>query len=111
MPRRYAEVSGDWSDHHFDAAAARRSGFDRPFLHGLCTMALCAQGVVDAVAGGDPDRVRRIAVRIAVRLASPAFVGDDLRVRIYQAAPLRYPFEAESAGNLAVTHGLAELRD
>jgi acyl dehydratase len=57
MARRYADVSGDWSGHHFDAEAARRSGFDRVFLHGLCTMALCAQGVVELVAGGDPDRV------------------------------------------------------
>ena len=59
MARRYAEVSGDWSPHHFDAEAARRSGPARPFLHGLCTIALCVQGVVDTVTGGDPDRVRR----------------------------------------------------
>ncbi|OHV32752.1 hypothetical protein BCD49_28310 [Pseudofrankia sp. EUN1h] len=106
MPRRYAEVSGDWSDHHFDVAAARRGGFDRPFLHGLCTMALCAQGLVDAVAGGDPDRVQRVAVRFA----SPAFVGDDLRVGIYEAGPFRYAFEADSAGSPVVTHGRLELR-
>ncbi|MDT3443172.1 MaoC/PaaZ C-terminal domain-containing protein [Pseudofrankia sp. BMG5.37] len=106
MPRRYAEVSGDWSDHHFDAAAARRGGFDRPFLHGLCTMALCSQEVVDAVAGGDPDRVRRVAVRFA----SPAFVGEDLRVGVYEAGPLSYAFEANSAGSPVVTHGRLELR-
>ena len=57
MARRYAEVSGDWSEHHFDVEAAVRSGFERPFLHGLCTMALCSQAVVDLVAGGDPARV------------------------------------------------------
>jgi acyl dehydratase len=45
MARRYAEVSGDWSAHHFEIAAARVSGFDRLFLHGLCTMALCAHVV------------------------------------------------------------------
>src|SRR5262245_31818199 len=60
MARRYAEVSGDWSAHHFDLDAARASGFDRLFLHGLCTMALCAQGVVEVVADGDPNRVRRV---------------------------------------------------
>ena len=63
MARRYAEVSGDWSAHHFDEAAARRSGSDRPFLHGLCTLALCARRVrwtpaqerASAHSSGSPD--------------------------------------------------------
>ena len=43
MAQRYAQVSGDWSGHHFDLEVARSSGFDRLFVHGLCTMALCAR--------------------------------------------------------------------
>jgi acyl dehydratase len=106
MANRYAEVSGDWSAHHFDLDAARQSGFDRTFLHGLCTMGLCAQGVVELVAGGDPDRVRRIAVRFA----TPTFLGEQLHVRLYDAGPLGYAFEADSAGASVITHGRAELR-
>jgi acyl dehydratase len=106
MARRYAEASGDWSAHHFDVEAARRSGFDRPFLHGLCTMALCAQGVVEQVTGGDPDRVRRVAVRFA----SPVPLGETLRVRLYDIGPGCYGFEAECAGATVITHGRAELR-
>lgn len=106
MPRRYAEVSGDWSAHHFDASAARASGFDRPFLHGLCTMALCAQGIVELVAAGDPERVRRVAVRFA----SPTFVGERLEVALFDAGRGSVAFEASSAGAVTVTHGRAELR-
>jgi acyl dehydratase len=106
MATRYAEVSGDWSPHHFEPDAARRSGFDRIFLHGLCTMALCAQGVAALVAEADPTRVRRIAVRFA----SPTFIGERLQVRVFDAGSLGYAFEAESAGALVITHGRAELR-
>ncbi len=106
MATRYAEVSGDWSPHHFDPEAARRSGFDRVFLHGLCTMALCAQGVAALVADGDPARVRRVAVRFA----SPTFIGERLHLRLYDAGPLGYAFEADSAGALVIAHGRAELR-
>jgi acyl dehydratase len=106
MPRRYADVSGDWSAHHFDGEAARQSGFDRPFLHGLCTMALCAQAVVEVVAGGDPDRVRRVAVRFS----TPTFLGEQLDVHLYDAGPLGFAFEATAAGATVVTHGRAELR-
>jgi acyl dehydratase len=106
MARRYAEVSGDWTAHHFDVEAARSSGFDRTFLHGLCTIGLCAQGVAALAAGGDPERVRRIAVRFA----APTFLGEQLHVRVYDAGPLGYAFEADSRGASVITHGRAELR-
>ncbi len=106
LPRRYAEVSGDWSGHHFNVQDARRSGFDRPFLHGLCTMALCAQGIVALVAGGEPERIRRIAVRFA----SPVFVGENVEMSLYEAGTRTYAFEADSAGAAVVRNGLAEIR-
>lgn len=107
MARRYAEVSNDWSAHHFDLDAAKQTGFDRLFLHGMCTMALCAQGVAAAVAPDQPERVRRVAVRFA----SPTFLGEDLHVQLYAAGPLAYAFEADCAGARVITHGRAELRE
>jgi acyl dehydratase len=106
LPRRYAEVSGDWSGHHFDDEEARREGFPRRFLHGLCTLGLCAQGVVGTVADGDPGRVRRVAVRFA----APALVPDDIDLAIHEARPGVYAFEARSGGRFVVKHGLLELR-
>lgn len=106
MAHRYAEVSGDWSPHHFTAEAAQRTGFDRPFLHGLCTMALCAQGVIDLVADGDPSRLRRIAVRFA----TPTFLGEELAVSVYDGGEVGYAFEAKCANAEVISHGRAELR-
>ena len=107
MAQRYGEVSGDWSSHHYALDSARRSGFDRLFLHGLCTMGLCAQGIVALVAAGDPDRVRRVAVRFA----SPTFLGEDLEMRLYRRSDDHtYAFEAQSNGAPVVRNGLAELR-
>ncbi len=100
MARRYAEVSGDWSPHHFDVEAANRTGFDRTFLHGLCTMTLCGQAV--AAAANQPLR------RLAVRFATPAFLGEKLRVSVYDAGDLGYAFEAEAGDAAVVTHGRAE---
>jgi acyl dehydratase len=107
MARRYAEVSGDWTAHHFDVEASRRSGFERTFLHGLCTIGLCAQGVAQLVADGDPERIRRIAVRFA----TPTFLGEQLHVRVYDAGALGLAFEADSLGAGVITHGRAELRE
>jgi acyl dehydratase len=107
MVHAYADVSGDHSAHHFDAEVARASGFAGPFLHGLCTMALCARAVVRTVCAEHPSRLRRLAVQFA----SPAYVGAALSVRVSQLGEDRYAFEATSGDNDAVVirRGLAEL--
>jgi acyl dehydratase len=104
MARRYAVGSGDWSAHHFELEAARRSGSDRVFLHGLCTMALCGRGIAE-ILGCSPERLRRVAVRFA----SPMPLGQQLDVHLYAAADRKYAFEATSSGVAVVTNGQAEV--
>jgi acyl dehydratase len=108
-PARYAEVSNDWSAHHFELAAARGAGVDFLFAHGLCTMAMCTHAAVGMVADGDPSRVRRVAVRFA----SPTRLDEDLTVDVYDArdsiGPGVYAFEATCAGAAVITHGRLEL--
>jgi MaoC dehydratase-like protein len=104
-PRRYAEVSGDWSDHHFDAEAAARSGATAPFLHGLCTLAICGHAVAQTAAGGDPARIRRVAARFA----APALVGHPLAVALFDAGDGEVAFEATCADALVIRHGRAEI--
>ncbi len=104
MARRYAVVSGDWTGHHLDVEAARRSGSDRVFLHGLCTMALCGRGIVE-ILGCPPERVRRVAVRFA----GPMPIGARLDVHLYDAGDQAYGFEGACAGSPVITHGRVEV--
>ena len=103
--RRYAEASGDRNPIHLDDIAARAVGLPGVILHGMCTMALCATGLVDAVAGGDPARLRRLAVRFY----RPVFPGNDLVTSVFAAGPHVFAFEASSAGKVVVRDGRAEL--
>jgi len=105
MARRYAEVSGDFSDHHFSVEGARRSGHEAPFLHGLCTMALCARAAIKTVGGGDPRRIRRIAVRFA----APAFLEHDLVVQIFERATGGFALQATCGGTTVIKNGFVEL--
>jgi acyl dehydratase len=105
MVRRYAELSGDFSDHHFDVEAARRSGFVGPFLHGLCTMALCARAVVETVGAHDPSRLRRLAVQFA----APAYLDQDLAVQICRLGDDRFAFEATCGDDVVIRNGFAAL--
>jgi acyl dehydratase len=103
---RYAEASGDPVRIHLDDAAARAVGLPGIIIHGLCTMAFCGRAVIETVAGGDPTRL----ARLAVKFSRPILPGQEMTVRIY-AADGSYGFEALNAdGQTVVKDGLAELR-
>jgi acyl dehydratase len=104
---RYAEASGDPVRIHLDDAAARAVGLPGIIIHGLCTMAFCGRAVLESVAGGDPARL----ARLAVKFSRPVLPGQEIRVRIYDSGKATYGFEALNAdGQAVVKDGLAELR-
>jgi len=110
MTRAYAEVTDDWSAHHFDLDAARTAGVDRVFLHGLCTLAIAAQGVAKFACDGDTSRLRRVAARFA----SPTFLDEDVHVHVFDVGAATgvgrtFAFEADCAGAPVLTQGVAEL--
>jgi acyl dehydratase len=104
---RYAEASGDPVRIHLDDDAARALGLPGIIIHGLCTMAFCGRAVIESVAGGDPTRL----ARLAVKFSRPVLPGQEMTVRIYAAPDGTYGFEAlNAAGQTVVKDGLAEVR-
>ena len=97
--RDYAAVSGDWAEHHFDAESAARSGAAGPFLHGLCTFAICA----NAASGG------RALKRVAARFAAPALLGNDVTVEVFGVSENVNVFEASCAGAKVASNGVVEF--
>ena len=103
---RYAEASGDPVRIHLDNAAAQAVGLPGIIIHGLCTMAFCGRAVIETVAGGDPTRL----TRLAVKFSRPILPGQEITVRIYAAGDEAYGFEALNAdGQVVVKDGLVEL--
>ena len=103
---RYAEASGDPVRIHLDDAAARAVGLPGIIIHGLCTMAFCGRAVIETVAGGDPTRL----ARLAVKFSRPILPGQEITVRIYAAGEGSYGFEALNAdGQTVVKDGLATV--
>ena len=106
---RYRDASGDTMPIHVDDELARSVGLPGIIAHGLCTMAMCSQSVITTVAGADPTRLRRLAVRFAANV----FPGNDVVTSIYEAGgrdgAAVYAFEATSQGAVVIRHGLAEV--
>jgi acyl dehydratase len=106
---RYRDASGDTMPIHVDDAFAKSVGLSGIIAHGLCTMAMCSQAVVKTVAGSDPSRLKRLAVRFS----KPVFPGNDVVTTIYDAGERDgrhvYAFEATSNGDVVIKDGLAEV--
>ncbi len=62
VPHRYAGASGDFNPIHIDQEFAKQVGLPSNILHGLYGMAQVARAAQQA-AGGDPRKVRRLAVQ------------------------------------------------
>lgn len=72
-------LSGDLNPLHASPSIARKAGFDRPILHGLCTMGLAARALITTVCDSDPGRLSSMEVRFS----KPVFPGETIRVEIY----------------------------
>ena len=72
-------LSGDFNPIHIDPQFARESGYERPFLHGLCTFGIVGRALVHALCGGDPTRLRALEARFT----SLVFPGEVLRTELW----------------------------
>lgn len=71
-------LTGDDNPLHTDPDFARRSGFDRPIAHGLCTLGFGARmGIVAAGLGSD-------IAEINCRFISPVYPGERLRLEAWR---------------------------
>ncbi len=73
-------LCGDRNPLHSDPEFARRAGFPRPILHGMCTYGLTCRAVLQTYADYDPAAFRRHAVRFS----SPVFPGETVTVDLWK---------------------------
>ena len=73
-------LNGDRNPLHSDPESAKRSGFPRPILHGLCTYGITCRAVLQAITGYDPDQI----LSHQARFSAPVFPGDTITVDLWK---------------------------
>ncbi|MGY4412322.1 acyl dehydratase [Bradyrhizobium sp. LB7.1] len=73
-------LSGDRNPLHSDPEFARRAGFSRPILHGMCTYGLTCRAVLQTYADYDPSAFRRHRVRFS----APVFPGEVITIDLWK---------------------------
>ncbi len=73
-------LCGDRNPLHSDPEFARRAGFDRPILHGMCTYGLTCRAVLQTYADYDPLAFRQHVARFS----SPVFPGETVSFDLWK---------------------------
>lgn len=67
-------LSGDYNPIHADPAIARKAGFEKPILHGLCTLGVATRAILQATCGDRPERLKSLSLRFS----SPVYPGETV---------------------------------
>ena len=74
-------LTGDLHPLHIDSEVAVANGFERPILHGLCTLGIAAREVARA-AGTHPADL----TRLSARLSGTVLPGDSIGISVHRQA-------------------------
>jgi acyl dehydratase len=100
-------LSADMNPLHADPEIARKAGYDRPILHGLCTYGMAARAIAQAWAGGDAGRL----VQLDARFSSPVFPGETLAFDMWQEGEeIRYTARSVERDVQTLSRGVARVR-
>lgn len=97
-------LNGDLNPLHSDPDLARKLGFDRPILHGLCTMGVVTHALLQALGDYRADAL----TRVQLRFAKPVYPGETIRTEIWNDGSFRALVPARDT--LVIDGGFAALR-
>jgi acyl dehydratase len=99
-------LSGDINPLHIDPDFAKAAGFDKPFIHGLCTYGFVGRAILHLVCDGDNERFGKFKARFADRV----YPGDSITTKIWKLGEGEFYVEADTPAGTAISNGLFILR-
>jgi acyl dehydratase len=101
-------LSGDYNPLHADPAIARKAGFDKPILQGLCTYGIACQALVHALCDSQASRL----VSMGARFTKPVYPGDTIRTDYWRlrAGALRFRCSSVQRNEVVLDCGIAQIR-
>ena len=75
-------LTGDRNPIHIDPNFAKFGGFDKPFLHGLCTYGFAGRAALHSLCGGDPAKFGSMTGRFSDQV----YMEDTIITKIWKTA-------------------------
>lgn len=101
-------LSGDRNPIHIDPDFAKMGGFERPFLHGLCTYGFVGRALLKGLCGGDPAKL----TSLSTRFADQVYMGDTIITKMWKTAPGEAIVQAVTQrGNVVLSQARATYKE
>lgn len=101
-------LSGDYNPVHASPAVARKAGFERPILHGLCTFGIACRALVQEACGGEAHRL----VSMNGRFSASVYPGETQTVELWNegGGRIRFRTRIDARDLTALDFGEAVVR-
>lgn len=102
-------MSGDLFDIHVDKAFATMVGFEKPIMHGLCTLGFACRALINNLIPGEPEKARRMACRFS----KPLYPGIPIKTMIWtmERGTALWRTENMTNGDVVISQGAFEYGD
>jgi acyl dehydratase len=98
-------LNGDLFALHADPQMARRAGFAKPILHGMCVAGIATQALMRLLADDDPARLQSLQLRFS----AVVYPGETLRVEAWHDGSFR--IRVVERDEVVLDNGLLQVRE
>lgn len=99
-------LSGDYNPIHADPTLARQAGFERPILHGLCSLGVATRAILASCCNEEPERLKSLQLRFS----SPVYPGETLITDIWREGGIvSFRSRVTERDVLVLNNGRAEI--
>jgi acyl dehydratase len=99
-------LCGDRNPLHSDPEFARKAGFPKPILHGMCTYGITCRGILQTYADYDPTAFRQHVARFS----SPVYPGETVTLEMWKDGDvISFEAKVKARGATVIRNGKTVL--
>lgn len=100
-------LSGDYNPIHADPVKAKKAGFEKPILHGLCSFGVATRAIVEACCDYNPEKLEFVGLRFS----APVYPGETIKVDLWQEGDhINFAATVLERGVKVLNQGLARVK-